>query len=290
MSVDPAQLAVEPLVATTRRRRGFDARSLVRRPGVTLSVLYLALVSVATVAPRVLTGYNPISDLDAAHTLSPPSLLHWFGTDPLGRDMYSRVVYGTRLSVVTSLVAVAISLLLGSTLGTVAGFRSGLVDSVIMRLMDVALVIPGLLLSLAVVSILGFGVVHVAIAVGIAGVPSFARLTRSETLRIVRMPYIDAARMSGIRSVGTIVRHVLPNAIGPVLVLAGIEVGGAVLSVSALSFLGFGAVPPTPEWGSMVSEGRNYMETAWWLTTFPGLAIAALVLATNRLSREFRVR
>ncbi|WP_263120812.1 ABC transporter permease [Cellulomonas sp. RIT-PI-Y] len=257
-------------------------------PGAVASVLLLTVVVLWAALPGLFAPYDPVSDLDAAHALSGPSTQHWFGTDLLGRDLYSRVVHGARLSVSAALIAVLVSLVIGSALGMLAGYAGRGVDTVIMRATEVMVAIPGLLLSLAFVSILGFGVTNVALAVGIAGIPSFVRIARAETLRITSRPYFDAARCAGTGHLVTLVRHVAPNAVGPVLVLAGLELGGAILSVAALSFLGFGAVPPTPEWGSMVSEGRTHLATAWWLTTFPGAVVAATVLATNRLSRGVR--
>lgn len=260
------------------------------QPGLVLSVAVFALLIGWALFPSVFATHDPITDLDDAATLAPPGAAHWFGTDLLGRDVYSRVVYGARLSLSAGLLAVTLSLVVGSFLGMVSAYVGGWFDAAIMRVVDVLVAIPGLLLSMAAVSILGFGVVNVAIAVGIAGIPAFARLTRAETLRILGRGYFDAARCSGTGHVGVLTRHVVPNASGAVLVLAALELGGAVLSVAALSFLGFGAVPPTPEWGSMVAEGRAHIVGGWWLTTFPGAVIAVTVLASNRISRVLRMR
>lgn len=278
-------------VAATQRPWVGRAADRARRvqPGVVLAVVFLALVALAALVPDVLAPTSPTA-ADPASSLQPPSPAHWFGTDVLGRDLFARVVHGAWLSVSAGVLAVAISLSVGSAIGVVAGAVGGWVDGLLMRVVDVMVALPGLLLSLAFVSILGFGVVNVAIAVGIAGIPAFARLVRSETLRVVGRPYVDAARLAGVGGPVLLARHVVPNASGSVLVLAALEVGGAILSVSALSFLGFVAVPPTPEWGSLVAEGRMRIDSAWWLTTFPGAAIAATVLATNRLSRAVRIR
>lgn len=261
-----------------------------RQPGVVLSVLVFAVLLAWGIAPSWFASHDPVTDLDTSALLAGPSAQHWFGTDLLGRDIYSRVVYGTRLSLSAGLIAVTLSLIVGSLLGMISAYVGGWLDAVIMRVVDVLVAIPGLLLSMAAVSILGFGVANVAIAVGIAGIPAFARLTRAETLRILGRGYFDAARCSGTGHAGILGRHVVPNASSAVLVLAALELGGAVLSVAALSFLGFGAVPPTPEWGSMVAEGRSRMVDAWWLTTFPGAVIAVTVLASNRISRVLRMR
>lgn len=271
------------------RAVGGRAVRLLRQPGLVLSIAFVVLMALWTVFPQAFAPYDPVLDLDASAPMSPPTADHWFGTDPIGRDVYSRVVHGTRLSVTAALVAVTISVVVGGLLGMVAGFVGRWIDAVVMRLVDVLVAIPGLLLSLVTVSILGFGVVNVAIAVGIAGIPSFARLARAETLRIVARPYIDAARTSGVSPVRILVGHVVPNASGAVGVLAALEFGGAILSVAALSFLGFGAVPPTPEWGALVNDGRAYIATAWWMTTLPGTVIALSVLSINRISRSIGV-
>jgi peptide/nickel transport system permease protein len=180
---------------------------------------------------------------------------------------------------------VAVALVVGGLIGLVAGFVRGWVDDVLMRVVDVLLAIPAVLLSLALITALGYGTVKVAVAVGIASVASFARVMRAETLRVRQAAYVEAAQAVGTRWWVTLRRHVLPNAAGPVLVLAVLEFGLAILAVSALSFLGYGAPPPAPEWGSLVAEGRNYLAVAWWLTALPGLTIAATVLSVNRISR-----
>lgn len=275
--------------AATTTARFSRARALLRQPGALLSGIFVAVVLAWAIAPGFFATHDPVTDLDGLASLAPPSAEHWFGTDPLGRDVFSRTVHGTRMSVTAALVAVTISAVVGGTLGLLAGYRGRWVDPVAMRAVDIMVAIPGLLLSLVTVSILGFGVVNVAIAVGIAGIPAFARLVRAEVLRIGSRPYLDAARTSGTGGVRILVQHVVPNVWGPVGILAALELGGAVLSVAALSFLGFGAVPPTPEWGSLVNDGRAYIANAWWLTTLPGLVIALAVLSVNRLSRSIGV-
>lgn len=288
-----ADVQVRPVVAATAPTgnlpRAEWVHRLVRQPGLLLSAGYLLLVLAWAAAPDLFATHDPVTDLDVGASLAPPSAEHWFGTDPLGRDVFSRTVHGTRLSVTAAGVAVSISVLVGGGLGLVSGYVGRWVDAVVMRVVDVMVAIPGLLLSLVAVSILGFGVVNVAVAVGIAGIPAFARLVRAEALRISSRPYLDAARTSGVGGVRILVQHVVPNVWGPVVVLAALELGGAILSVAALSFLGFGAVPPTPEWGSLVNDGRPYIANAWWLTTLPGLVIGLTVLAVNRLSRSVGV-
>ncbi|MFF0145931.1 peptide/nickel transport system permease protein [Amycolatopsis sulphurea] len=262
------------------------SRFVLHQPGLVLSVLLLALVLVAAFAPGLLTSQDPIAGVPAER-LQGPSSAHLFGTDETGRDVFSRVVHGAGLSLRATVLAVVVAFLAGSALGLVAGFRGGWLDSLVMRVVDVLQAVPAILLSLALVTALGFGTTNVAIAVGVANLAAFARLMRAEVLRVRSGVFVEAARASGVRWAEVLTRHVLPNALGPVLVLATVTVGTAVLEVSALSFLGFGASPPTPEWGALVAGGRTFLATAWWMTTFPGLAVAAVVLAANRLSRAF---
>lgn len=257
---------------------------LVRKPSVVVSAVFLLLVLTAAFAPSVLASGDPLRG-DTSQALQSPSWAHWFGTDHLGRDLYTRVVHGTALSLRTALIAVLIALTVGGIFGVAAGFLGGWVDQTIMRIVDVLLAIPSLLLSLALVSALGFGSTNVAIAVAVGSVATFARIARSQSLRVCTSTYVEAAKSLGTRWYTTLFRHVLPNSVGPIVALAVVEFGTAILAVSALSFLGYGAPLPQPEWGSLVSEGRNYMTTAWWLTTLPGLVIAATVLSINGLAR-----
>jgi len=282
-------------VASRRRAPGGAARGaagraarlllgLRRHPGTVLAVAWLALVLISTVAPGLFTGQDPIDGVPA-DKLTGPSAAHWFGTDQLGRDLFTRVVYGSALTLQAALIAVGIGLLVGSLLGLLAGFIGRWVDDVIMRISDVLLSIPALLLSLALITVLGFGTVNVAIAVGLGSVAAVSRIMRSEVIRVRNAVYVEAALASGNRWSRVLFRHVLPNSAGPVMVLAALEFGTAILAISALSFLGYGAQPPAPEWGSLVSTGRNFLTTAWWLTTLPGIVIALTVLAANAISR-----
>ncbi|MFI6368450.1 ABC transporter permease [Nocardia sp. NPDC050630] len=234
--------------------------------------------------PSVFASGDPLTGVPT-QKFQGPSAQHWFGTDNLGRDLYTRMVHGAGLSLTATLSAVAIALIAGSILGLLSGSIGGLVDTVIMRFVDVLLSIPSLLLSLALVTALGFGTRNVAVAVGVSLIANFARVMRSEVLRVRQAPYVEAAHACGVRWYTVLARHVLPNSYQPVLALAAVEFGMAVLSVSALSFLGYGAKPPTPEWGSLISEGRNFLATAWWMTTLPGLVIIVVVLSAQRLGR-----
>ncbi|SNY86946.1 peptide/nickel transport system permease protein [Nocardia amikacinitolerans] len=259
-------------------------RGLRRNAGLILSAAVALLVLGWALAPSLFAGGDPLTGVPA-EKFRPPSAQHWFGTDNLGRDLYTRMVHGAGLSLTATLSAVALAVVAGALLGLLAGAIGGVVDAVAMRVVDVLLSIPALLLSLALVTALGFGTRNVAIAVGVSLIANFARVMRSEVLRVRRAVYVEAAHAAGVRWYTVLARHVLPNSYQPVLALAAVEFGMAVLAVSALSFLGYGAEPPTPEWGSLISEGRNYLATAWWLTTLPGLVIIAVVLAAQRLGR-----
>ncbi|MFD8308573.1 ABC transporter permease [Streptomyces sp. NPDC059690] len=290
---DPAEAALDPARSVTAgkdREPGgrVDARRLarfvVRRPGLLLSVVVLVLVVLASFHPETFTSQDPLKGVPSQNFRG-PSGSHWFGTDELGRDVFSRVVHGAQLSLKATLIAVLVAFVVGGLLGVVAGFTGRWVDDVLMRCVDVLLSIPALFLSLALVTALGYGTVKVAVAVGIASVAAFARVARSEVLRVRQAVFVEAARASGARWYSVLARHVLPNAAGPVIVLATLDFGSSILAVSALSFLGYGAPLPAPEWGTLISDGRNYLANAWWLTALPGLAIAATVLATNRIAR-----
>jgi len=238
----------------------------------------------AALAPAALTGFDPYATAPA-DKLVPPGAAHWFGTDDLGRDLHARVIFGASLSVRAGLLAVGIALCGGLGLGVLAGFVGGRVDAVAMRLVDVLLALPGFLLSLAVVTAIGFGTMPVAVAVGIGIVPGFARATRAEVLRVKTLPYVEAARLGGARWSRTLLTHVLPNAWGPVAVLATLDFGTAILATSGLSFLGFGAAPPAAEWGTLIASGRGFLVTAPWLSLIPGLFVMAVVFSLNHIAR-----
>ncbi|NEA63397.1 ABC transporter permease [Streptomyces sp. SID12488] len=278
---------VEPGIGP-KTGRGLEPRRvlrfLVRRPGLLVSVLVVVLVVLAAFWPGLFTSQDPLRGVPSQN-FSSPSGTHWFGTDELGRDLFSRVVHGAQLSLKATLIAVAVAFVVGGLIGLVAGFVGRWVDDVLMRFVDVLLSIPALFLSLALVTALGYGTVKVAVAVGAASVAAFARVTRAEVLRVRQAVFVEASRSCGSRWYSVLGRHVLPNAAGPVMVLATLDFGTSVLAVSSLSFLGYGAPPPAPEWGTLIADGRNYLGNAWWLTALPGLAIAATVLATNRIAR-----
>ncbi|MCW2292466.1 peptide/nickel transport system permease protein [Pseudomonas sp. BIGb0408] len=257
------------------------------RPVLLASLLVLALVLGWALFPSLFTRIDPLLAVPAK-ALQAPSGEHWFGTDHLGRDLYARTVHGAGLSLRATTLAVLIALLTGGALGLISGYFSGRVDALLMRLIEVLMAIPSLLLAMAVITVLGFGTLNIALAVGLSSVATFTRMTRGEVLRWRASTFVEAAIASGVGHWSIIGRHILPHAAGPVLALAALEFGGAVLAVSALSFLGFGAPPPQPEWGLLIAEGRNFIVAAWWYTTLPGLVVAAVVLAANQLARAMQ--
>ncbi|MGF6881512.1 peptide/nickel transport system permease protein [Nocardia sp. GAS34] len=264
-------------------RFGF-VKALRANASTALSVVVLLTVLGWALAPSIFADDDPLRGVPA-QKLRGPSARHWLGTDNLGRDLYTRVVHAAELSLTATVIAVAIGLVAGTLVGLVAGSAGGVVDAGLMRIVDVLLSIPELLSALVLVTALGFGSRKVAIAVGVALIPAFARVMRAEVARVRRAPYVEAAIASGVRWPAVLIRHVLRNAYAPVAALAAVEFGVAVLAVSSLSFLGYGAPPPAPEWGSLIAAGRDYLATAWWMTTLPGLVIVAVVLAAQRLGR-----
>lgn len=254
-------------------------------PGPTVAALILLTVLGWAIVPGVFSGFDPLSG-EAAAKLTAPGSAHWLGTDELGRDVLARLVHGARQTLVAAAMAVGVGLVVGSAIGLLAGSVGGWVEAALMRLIDVLLAIPTLLLSLSLIVILGFGNLQAAVAVGATAIAGFARLIWSEVVTIRRSDYVEAAFGSGGRFLPVLWRHILPNALTSVLAYAAIQFGWAILQISTLGFLGYGAPPPTPEWGLMIAEGRNYMTTSWWLTIAPGLAVIITVVATNALGRR----
>ena len=257
--------------------------------GIVLAGTYLALVVAAALVPDVLAPYDPYA-VNVANAFSAPAWTHPLGTDENGRDILSRLIYGARTSLQLGFGAVAIALITGTVVGALAGLGARWLDALLMRTMDVGLAFPELLLALVVIAILGGGTTNALIAIGIASIPSYARLVRAQTLIIRRSPYIESARALGLSEWAVVTRHVLPNAVRPVLVLATIGVGTATVAGAALSFLGLGTPPPNPEWGSMLSTARNFLDQSGWYGAFPGLAITGLVVSTTVIGRWLQRR
>lgn len=257
-------------------------------PGSIIAIVILAIAFLAALFPSLFTSADPYAGTDVA-LLPPGESGHLMGTDAVGRDLYARIVYGARQSLLGALIAVAVGLVLGTLIGLLAGSLRGAVDSVLMRVVDVLLSIPGILLSLSIIIVLGFGSVQAAVAVGATSVATFARLARSQVITVASSDYIEAAYGAGATHATVLFRHILPNSLTPVIALATLQFGTAILQLSILGFLGYGAPPPTPEWGLIIAEGRDFMATAWWLIILPGIALVAVVMSANRLSQNFPV-
>ncbi len=263
-----------PRAAVTFLHRLFRRRLVVG--GACLLAAFL-LVSAAAplLAPQ---GYD---EQDLARRLRPPSAGLPLGTDSLGRDLVARIVWGARVSLMVGVLAMGLGLAGGSLLGLISGFYGAGVDRAVMGLMDILLSFPGILLALAVVAALGPGLYQVMIAVGVQQIPGFARLVRGSVLTVRKTEYAEAARATGASDVRIMTRHIVPNVVSPVIVLASLDIGTAILASAGLSFLGLGAQPPLPDWGGMINQGRAFLRTAWWVAVFPGLAIMLTVLGFN---------
>ncbi len=282
----------DPRAATplARRPRSLTADAVRRyrrnRIAVAGALLLAAMVVLAVVGP-LLAPYDPTAMFFDAR-LQPPSARFPLGTDNLGRDILSRMLWGARISLPVGLIAVGIALLIGVPLGLVAGYFGGLPDALLGRAMDVILAFPGILFAIWLVSMLGPNLENVMVAVGLFSVPGFMRVVRGSTLSVKALDYITAERALGARTPRILFAHILPNVAAPVIILASLRVASAILAAAGLSFLGLGAQPPTPEWGAMLSEGRQYLFNAWWVTFWPGLAIALTVLAGNLVGDGLR--
>ena len=250
-------------------------------------ILVLAVIAIVTaVAPGILP-YDPYQQ-DLGQSLLPPSAEHWFGTDLQGRDIFCRVMVGTQISLSVGLIAVAFSLTIGVILGSIAGYKGGWIDTVIMRVMDMMLAIPSILLAIAIMAALGPGIEKAVVAIGLVSIPEYARIVRSEILAIKENDYVAAARVIGDSNFKIVFRHVLPNALPSIIVRATLGISSAILDCAALGFLGLGVQPPAAEWGDMLGRGRNELFRAPWLMIFPGLAITLAVLAFNLLGDGIR--
>jgi ABC-type dipeptide/oligopeptide/nickel transport system permease subunit len=263
------------------------ARRLLRDKTSMASLVFLVFVGGVVAFPFLLAPYDPY-EMSTAEALSPPSSAHWVGTDVYGRDLLSRVVFGAGPTLKVGVIAVAISATIGTVLGLVGGYWAGWTDEMIMRFMDILLAFPGILLALFVIAVLGPGLGNVTIAVGISYIPHFARLARGCVLTTKQELYVIAARAIGCGHRRIVVRHILPNFIAPLIVMATLDLAWAILSAASLSFLGLGVSPPTAEWGAMLSDGRDYLRLAPWLSTIPGLSIMTTILSINLLGDGLR--
>jgi peptide/nickel transport system permease protein len=282
-----ATTAAESPAPEVSRGRVSLGRRLARQRGAVVGVLILATLTALALGAPWLSPRDPIRTAPR-DALQPPGSRYLLGSDQFGRDVASRVLHGARISLTVGLISVSIALVLGTPLGLVSGFYGGRLDALVMRVMDVLLAFPGILLALAIVSVLTPGLTNVMIAVGLSAVPGYARLVRASVLSAREHLYVEAARAIGGRDLGILTRYIVPNVVAPLIVTATLGLGTAILSAAALSFLGLGSQPPQPEWGRMLSEGRDYLREAWWIATFPGLGIMLTVLAMNLLGDGLR--
>ena len=251
-------------------------------------VIIVIIVLLAIFADQIANYDQVVIKQNLRMRLKPPSAQHWLGTDEFGRDIFARLVHGARVSLKVGILAVGIAIAIGGFLGAVAGYYGGKLDNIIMRIMDVFLAVPSILLAIAIVSALGPNLLNLMIAVSISSVPRYARIVRASVLSIRDQEFIEAARAIGANDARIICRHIIPNSLAPVIVQGTLGVAGAILSTAGLSFIGLGIQPPAPEWGSMLSGGRQYLRYAWWVTTFPGVSIMITILSLNLLGDGLR--
>jgi peptide/nickel transport system permease protein len=270
--------------------RGLWRRSLRKfkrhKTGIIGGLILLIYIITAVFAPYI-SKFDPIAQ-NLSERLQPPSWKHLLGTDYAGRDIFSRIIYGTRISLTIGFVSVSLALIFGTILGITSGYFGGWWDILIMRIIDIMLAFPTILLAIGIVAILGPKLENAMIAVGIVSIPQFARVVRATTLSIKEKDYINSAKALGVGEIRIIVRHILPNVLAPIIVQATLGIASAILEAAGLSFLGLGARPPIPEWGAMLSESRQYLRSAPWTVVFPGLAIMFLVLAFNLFGDALR--
>ncbi len=284
MSTQPAGSLNE---SQPKRKRGGLGRFVSRNQRAVIGGVVLVLIFASAIFADWLAPYPP-NRQNLRNRLQPPSAEHVLGTDNFGRDVMSRIIHGGRVSLSIGFISVGIALGIGGLMGLMAGFYGGWLDSLISGIVDVLLALPAFLLALAIVAALGPSIVNVMIAVGIATVPAFARIMRSAVLTVREMDYVTAAEAVGSRDARVMLKHIIPNSLGPVIVQVSLSLAGAILSAAGLSFLGMGAQPPTPEWGSMLNAARPYIRDAQWTVTFPGLAIVITVLALNLVGDGLR--
>lgn len=275
----------------TRESKGLWAdafRRVVRSKSSLVGLIIVAVFLLVALFAPFIAPYDPINDSDLVKRLEEPSDQHTMGRDSQGRDIFSRLIYGSRISVKIGVISVGFALILGVSLGAAAGYYGRWLDGIIMRAMDILLAFPSVLLAIAITAVLGPELRNAMIAIGVVYTPHFARIVRSTVLSVKATEYIEAARAVGCSDLRIIMRHVLPNCIAPIIVQTTLSVGTAILDAAALSFLGLGAQPPTPEWGAMLSDGRSYIQKAPHVMIFPGMAIMFVVLGFNLLGDGLR--
>ncbi|WP_297431190.1 nickel transporter permease [uncultured Cetobacterium sp.] len=264
-------------------------KNLKRNKMALLGLIIITIIVLLAIFADQIANYDQVViKQNLRMRLKPPSAQHWLGTDEFGRDIFARLVHGARVSLKVGILAVGIAIAIGGFLGAVAGYYGGKLDNIIMRIMDIFLAVPSILLAIAIVSALGPNLLNLMIAVSISSVPRYARIVRASVLSIRDQEFIEAARAIGANDARIICRHIIPNSLAPVIVQGTLGVAGAILSTAGLSFIGLGIQPPAPEWGSMLSGGRQYLRYAWWVTTFPGVSIMITILSLNLLGDGLR--
>jgi peptide/nickel transport system permease protein len=280
-------VAERSVVVARRASRVSTRTPILREPLNVLAIALIAAFAVCAIFAPLIAPYDPLAQTLSSR-LEPPSAAHWLGTDQLGRDIASRLLYGARISLVIGVVVVALAGVLGTFVGLVAGYAGGLADEALMRLTEVFLAFPPLILAMAIAGALGPSLTNAIIAIAAVTWAVYGRLARGQILSLRRREYVEAARSIGASPARIITRHLLPNAIAPLMIQASFDMGAAIIAAAGLSFIGFGAQPPTPEWGVMISEGRNFISTQPWLSLFPGLAILLAVGSFNVLGDGLR--
>lgn len=272
-------------------RKNNKTRNILRRflknKNAVLGLIFIIILIICSLVPSLIAPYG-FDDQNLQEKFISPNGQHWFGTDDYGRDIFSRVIYGARISMTIGIVSVAISSVLGTALGCISGYYGGRVDNLIMRMIDIMLAIPNILLAMSLVSMLGTSFINLIIAIGIGTVPEYSRIVRASILSEKEQEYIEAARSIGASDFRIIMKHILPNCLAPIIVQSTLSIAISILSAASLSFIGLGVAPPTPEWGSMLSSGRPFIRDYWYVVTFPGLAIVLSVLSFNMFGDGLR--
>lgn len=290
MSANAKSISAKDLPKVKKRSQSADVwKRLKKSKAAVVGLVLIAMfVLMAVFAPLIVSYEDDAIKMNVKERLQTPSAEHLFGTDEFGRDIFARVVYGTRISLFVGIISVGIALTLGGFLGSIAGYYGGKIDNMIMRVLDVLLAIPTILLAITIVASLGASILNLMIAVGISNIPGFARVVRASVLSVKDQEFIEAARAIGAKDHTIILKHVLPNSMAPIIVYATLKVATAIMATASLSFIGLGVQPPTPEWGSMLAGGRAYIRDYMYIVMYPGLAIVLTVLSLNLIGDGLR--
>lgn len=285
------QVEVKNAENKTKRRGQWGEiwRRLKKNKMAVTGLVIISIIILVAIFADVIADYDTVViKQNLVHKLQPPSAQYWLGTDEFGRDIFARLIHGARVSLQVGVIAVAIAIFIGGALGAVAGYYGGRFENIVMRIMDIFLAVPSILLAIAIVAALGPNLVNLMITISISSIPSYARIVRASVLTIRDQEFVEAAKAIGASDARIIFKHIIPNALAPVIVQGTLGVAGAILSIAGLSFIGLGIQPPAPEWGAMLSGGRQYLRYAWWVTTFPGVAIMLTILSLNLLGDGLR--